>query len=272
MGIAFVFIIVAFVLTMSILMSIFYGIKSYVEQESSDIPVYVFLKRSAGKGDLERVTAAISQRKGVIRYSVISRKKAFDELLKRFSIDRDLFDTNPFPYTVEVFFEPKYNDIDHIEQFKKSMLALGVVDDVRAPVKLIRNMNKIKKRVNTLSRTILGILYGVEFVVFVSIITVIYSHRRPDYNTLKFFGIRRSRIFLLFLKQTFGWAMAASLLSSFFALLVYFLYDRYANVYYMASSLFKASFKTTFAMNVAVGLFFTLIASIFVFLVNDEKI
>ena len=144
-GTAFFFIVIAFVLTMSILMSVFFSVDSYIRKERSNIPVYLFCKQSVGKEGLNRLVSLLKQARGVLRVKIIDKKLAFKEVMKKLDIDRSLFDKNPFPYSIEVFFEPDYTDIKHFEAFKKELLKNDAVDDVRFPAEILKNMQTIQK-------------------------------------------------------------------------------------------------------------------------------
>ncbi len=270
-GVAFFFVVIAFMLTMSILMSIFLGINRYMVEKKSNIPVYVFCSASADKHAVEVLSGKLEQEAGVIKVRIIDKKKAFEEMVDKFSIDKNLFDKNPFPYSIELFFEPKYTNIKNFEALRKKLSKNSAVSEVKYPKTILLNTENVLKRMLILSEVLFSILYAVEFVVFISIITVLYSHKKYDYNTLKFLGIRRIKIFFMFLKRTFLSAVFASFASAVLIVAIYILYDKYAGIYYIDKELFKSSLKMTFALNVIAGLLFTFFASFFVFLVNDEK-
>ncbi len=271
-GVAFFFVVVAFVLTMSILMSIFFGVNRYISKKKSNIPMYVFCKPTVAKSSIEALAGKIEQEKGVISVSIIDKDKAFEAMANKFSINKNLFDKNPFPYSLELFFEPKYTNVQYFKSFEKKLKINDIVQDVRYPKHILLNTNSMLNKMLTLSEVLFFILYAVEFVVFVSIITVLYSHKKYDFNTLKFLGIKRLRIFFIFLKRTFMPAFFASCASVVLIVAIYFLYDKYANIYYIDKELLKNSLKTTFVLNVFVGLLFSIVSSLFVFLVNDEKV
>ncbi len=271
-GVAFFFVVVAFVLTMSILMSIFLGINRYMLEKKSNIPVYIFCSPNADKNAVENFAAGLEQKKGVIKVRIIDKDRAFKAMIDKFSIDKGLFDKNPFPYSIELFFEPKYTNTEYFESFKKSLSKNDIVQDVKYPKKILTDTESVLNKIVILSEVIFFILYAVEFVVFVSVITVLYSHKKYDFNTLKFLGIKRFKIFFMFLKRTLLPAFFASVASVVLIVVVYFLYDKYTNLYYIDKELFKSSLKMTFALNVVIGIVFTFFASVFVFLVNDEKV
>ncbi len=271
-GIAFFFVVIAFVLTMSILMSIFLGINRYMLEKKSNIPMYVFCLPTADRASVEALANKLEQKNGVIKVTIIDKQQAFKEMVNKFSIDKSLFDKNPFPYSIELFFQPGYTNIKHFKEFRKNLSKNSIVSDIRYPEKILLDTQQVFSKMLVLSEVLFFILYAVEFVVFISIITVLYSHKKHDFNTLKFLGIRRLKILSMFLKRTLLPALSASAASVILIIAIYFLYDKYANIYYINKELFKSSLKMTFALNVVVGLIFTLFASFFVFLVNDEKV
>lgn len=271
-SIAIFFVAMAFVLTMSILMSIFFGVNRYVLEKKSHIPMYVFCSASINKTGVDKVASSLGQKKGVLNVKVIYKNEAFKDMVNKFSIDKTLFDKNPFPNSIELFFEPSYTNMRYFKQFASEIKADRNISRVLFPEKILTNIENVKNRVMMLSEIILSTLYAVEFIVFISVITVLYSHKRYDFNTLKFFGVKRIKIFFLFLKDTFYPVLSASFLSILFVALFYVLYDKYGNIYYINKELLTNSLKMTFIVNVSVGLIFTLFSSIFVFLVNDEKV
>ncbi len=271
-GIALFFVIVAFILTMTILMSMFFGINRYISNRKSKIPMYVFCKSSCKKTEVEKLSNKIMEKKGIVKVRIISKEEAFKDMASKFSIDKELFGDNPFPYSLELLFEPKYTNKNSFTKFANNLKKNPYVEDVNFPLKFLQNMEDVKRKVNILGESILTILYIVEFIVFVSIISVLYSHKKEDFDTLKFFGIKRSKILGLFLKNTFSPAIFAFFASIIFIFLIYNLYDKYANIYYINKELFKDSLKTTFVLNIVIGVLFTFFSSLFIFTVKDEKV
>ncbi len=271
-SIAIFFVAIAFILTMSILMSIFFGVNRYVLEKKSHIPMYAFCGANVSKADVDKIVSSLEQKKGVLKVKVIYKSEAFKDMVNKFSIDKTLFDKNPFPDSIELFFEPSYTNMRDFKKFASEIKTNKNISRVLFPENILTNIEHIKNRITLLSEIILSILYAVEFIVFISVITVLYSYKRYDFNTLKFFGVKRIRILFLFLKDTFYPVLFASFLSILFVVLFYVLYDEYGNLYYIRKELLTSSLKMTFVINVFVGLIFTLFSSIFVFLINDEKV
>jgi cell division transport system permease protein len=243
-GVALFFVVVAFVLTMTILMSVFFGINRYILDKKSNIPMYVFCKSSKDI-DIKNFAAKLKKTDGILRVNIISKDDAFKEMVSKFSIDEQLFDSNPFPYSLELFFEPKYTNIAFFKHFSENLKSNEVVEDVNFPVRFLKNIEDVKNKVKILSESLLSILYAVEFIVFISVISILYSHKKDDFDTLKFFGIKRGRIFSLFLKKTFVPSVFAVFTSAVLIVLIYSLYDEYGSIYYIDKELFKGSIKTT---------------------------
>ncbi len=269
--IALFFIFVSFVLTMSILMGIFFTMNSYVQQKKSKIPFYIFLKSNASLKDVKNLIENIKQFKGVERVKLIDKREALKRMVKKFQIDPSLFVSNPFPYSVEVFFKPDYISEQFFERFKEYILS-PIVDSVKYPKRVLEEIEKVHSKMVYFSEIVMAVLYGVEFIVFLSIMTIFYSHRKFDYDTLKFFGIKRLTIMRLFLKETMAPILYGFLFSVVLVVALYFIYEKYGQLPFVSKELFQSAQKDTFILNIIIGFFFTLFSSILVFLINDEKV
>ena len=269
--IALFFIFVSFVLTMSILMGIFFTMNSYVQQKKSKIPFYIFLKSNASLKDVRDLIENIKQFKGVERVKLIDKKEALKRMVKKFQIDPSLFVSNPFPYSVEVFFKPDYISERFFERFKEYILS-PIVESVKYPKRVLEEIEKVHSKMVYFSEIVMAVLYGVEFIVFLSIMTIFYSHRKFDYDTLKFFGIKRFTIMRLFLKETMAPILYGFLFSVVLVVALYFIYEKYGQLPFVSKELFQSAQKDTFILNIIIGFFFTLFSSILVFLINDEKV
>ncbi len=269
--IALFFIFVSFVLTMSILMGIFFTMNSYVQQKKSKIPFYIFLKSSASPKDVKDLIENIKQFKGVDRVKFIDKKEALKRMVKKFQIDPSLFVSNPFPYSIEVFFKPDYISEQFFERFREYILS-PIVDSVKYPKRVLEEIEKVHLKMVYFSEIVMAVLYGVEFIVFLSIMTIFYSHRKFDYDTLKFFGIKRFTIMRLFLKETMTPILYGFLFSVVLVVALYFIYEKYGQLPFISKELFQSAQKDTFILNIVIGFFFTLFSSILVFLINDEKV
>ncbi len=269
---AFFFVVVAFILTMSVLMSIFFAVDEHVVQKKSNIPMYVFFNLNTNLNIVNRVSNDFKLNPNVKNVKLIDKDRAFNDMVGKFSINKSLFNKNPFPYSLEIFFEPNATNLVNFKNFKKSALQRESVDDVRFPKKFLQDMETVHSNVLMFSKIIISILYAVEFVVFLSITTILYYYNKEDFDTLKFFGIKRGKIFGIFLRNTMSTTVFASIFSVFFIIAVYFLYDKYANIQYINKELFKSSLQTTFILNLSVGFLFTFFSSAFVFIFKDEKV
>jgi len=269
--IALFFIFISFVLTMSMLMGIFFTMNSYVQQKKGKIPLYVFLKSNASVNDVNRFLDNVKQFKGVVKVKVISKKEAMQKMVKKFQIDPKLFVSNPFPYSIKVFFEPKYTNEYFFERFKEDILS-PIVEGVVYPKGVLQEIEKVHAKMIYFSEIVMVVLYGVEFIVFLSVTAIFYSHRKFDYDTLKFFGIKRFTIFRLFLKETIVPILYGFLFSVVLIVALYFVYEKYGQLPFVSKELFRSTQKDTFALNIVIGFVFTFISSVIVFLINDEKI
>jgi len=269
--IALFFIFVSFVLTMSILMGIFFTMNSYVQQKKSKIPFYIFLKSNASLKDVRDLIENIKQFKGVERVKLIDKKEALERMVKKFQINPSLFVSNPFPYSVEVFFKPDYINEQFFERFREYILS-PIVDSVKYPKRVLEEIEKVHSKMVYFSEIVMAVLYGVEFIVFLSIMTIFYSHRKFDYDTLKFFGIKRFKIMKLFIRETMVPILYGFLFSVVLVVALYFIYEKYGQLPFVSKELFQSAQKDTFILNIIIGFFFTLFSSILVFLINDEKV
>jgi len=112
----------------------------------------------------------------------------------------------------------------------------------------------------------------VEFIVFVSIMTIFYSNRKNDYDTLKFFGIKRFVIFKLFLKDVFKPVLSGVVFLIFSVVVFYVLYTKYGYLPYLGTKLFELNRNNMFVLNALIGMFFTFLSCLIVFVFSDEKI
>ncbi len=269
--IALFFIFVSFILTMSVIMGVFLAMSSYVQQKKSSIPLFVFLKTDTDQKAVNGFVNTVKQIKGVKQVKLIDKDKALDQMVKKFHIDRNLFVKNPFPYSVEVFFYPSYTNTAYFERFKENILS-PIVENVAYPKDVLEEIENIHSKMVYFSEIVVVVLYGVEFVVFLSIMTIFYSHRKFDYDTLKFFGIKRFTIFRLFLKETMTPVFFGFLFSVVLIFILYFAYTNYGKLPFVSEELLKGVQRDTFVTNIIVGFLFTFLSSVLVFLINDEKV
>ncbi len=269
--IALFFIFVSFVLTMSILMGVFFTMSSYVQQKKTKIPLYIFFKPKANKDQVMTFMNNVKHINGVLKVKLIDKNMAMRMMVKKFQIDPKLFVSNPFPYSIEVYFEPSYTNERFFEHFKDIIMTPNV-ESIAYPKGVLEEIENIHSRMIYFSEIVVTILYGVEFVVFLSIMTIFYSHRKFDYDTLKFFGIKRFTILRLFLKETLTPAFYGFLFSVLIIVAFYYLYNKYGQIPFISKELFRSAQKDTFALNIGIGFVFTFLSSILVFLLNDEKV
>ncbi len=269
--VALFFIFVSFVLTMSVIMGVFLAMNSYVQQKKSNIPLYVFLKTDTTQNAVEDFVNTVKQLNGVKSVKLINKKKALEQMVKKFHIDPTIFVNNPFPDSLEVFFYPNYTNKDYFNRFREDITS-PIVESVAYPKDVLKEIESIHSKVIYFSEIVIFVLYSVEFIVFLSIMTIFYSNRKFDYDTLKFFGIKRFTIFRLFLKETMLPSFYGFIFSVVLIFALYFTYGSYGGLPFMSIELFKSVQRDTFVVNIIVGFGFTLLSSILVFLINDEKV
>ncbi len=269
--IALFFIFVSFVLTMSVIMGVFLAMNSYVQQKKSNIPLYVFLKTDTTQNAVENFVNTVKQLNGVKSVKLINKRMALEQMVKKFHIDSNIFVGNPFPDSLEIFFYSTYTNENYFKRFREDITS-PIVESVVYPKDVLKEIESIHSKVIYFSEIVIAVLYGVEFIVFLSIMTIFYSNRKFDYDTLKFFGIKRFTIFRLFLKETMLPSFYGFLFSVVLIFVLYFTYGNYGELPFMSVELFKSVQRDTFISNVVVGFVFTLLSSILVFLINDEKV
>jgi len=269
--IALFFIFVSFILTMSVIMGVFLAMSNYVQQKKGSIPLFVFLKTDADRKAVNDFVNTVSHIRGVKRVVLIDKNKALDQMVKKFHIDKNLFVKNPFPYSLEVLFYPPYTNKGYFERFKENILS-PIVDNVAYPKDVLGEIENIHSKVIYFSEIVIGVLYSVEFVVFLSVMTIFYSQRKFDYDTLKFFGIKRFTIFRLFLKETMTPVFFGFLFSVLLIFVLYFAYSSYGKLPFLSEEFLKSVQRDTFVTNIIVGFGFTFLSSVLVFLINDEKV
>ncbi len=269
--IALFFIFVSFVLTMSVIMGVFLAMNSYVQQKKSNVPLYIFLKTDITQSALRDFVSTVKQLNGVKSVKLINKKKALDQMVKKFHIDPNIFVGNPFPDSLEVFFYSRYTNENYFKRFKVD-ITNPIVESVAYPKDVLGEIESIHSKFIYFSEIVISVLYFVEFIVFLSIMTIFYSNRKFDYDTLKFFGIKRFTIFRLFLKETIVPSFYGFLFSVVLIFALYFAYGSYGKLPFISIELFKSVQRDTFIVNIIVGFGFTFLSSVLVFLINDEKI
>ena len=269
--VALFFVFISFVFTMSILMSIFFAFNDFLQKKKSSTPMYVFLSDNVSKSLAQTIANNILQYKGVRKVKLIDKKEAMNAMLKKFSIDKKLFGYNPFPYSIEIFFEPSFTTLKQFKVFKDKLNNPSIIA-IKYPVDVLKEIETLHNRFIYFSRVVLSVLYSVEFIVFVSIMTIFYSSRKNDYDTLKFFGIKRFVIFKLFLKDVFKPVLSGVVFLIFSVVVFYVLYTKYGYLPYLGSKLFELNRNNMFVLNALIGMFFTFLSCLIVFVFSDEKI
>ncbi len=271
-SIALFFTAVAFFFSMSILMGMFFSADELISSKKSNIPVYIFFKTSANINDVQDQLLSLKNDRHVKQADIIDKEKAFHRIVNKFSIDRSIFDYNPFPYSIRVLFKPQFLNKDFLSVMKNSISLNNKVDAVRFPEDILNNIERLHAIFLKFSDFIIFILYLVELVVFISIIRIFYSHKKEDFDTLKFLGVTRLKIFGIFFKNTITPAIIGIIFSFIIIAGMYLVYMKYADVFQIDKHILLMALQKSCAINVLLSFAFALFASVFIFLIKDEKV
>ncbi len=271
-SIALFFTAVAFFFSMSILMGLFFSANDIMNNRKSNIPVYIFFKTSANLNDVQDQLLSLKNDRHVKQANIIDKEIAFHKIVNKFSIDRSIFDYNPFPYSIRVLFKSKFLNKDFLLSIKSKLSLNNKIDAVRFPENILNNVEHLHAIFLRFSEVVIFILYLVELVVFISIIRIFYSHKKQDFDTLKFLGVKRLRIFGIFFKNTVTPAIIGIIFSLIIIAGIYFAYMQYADVFQIDKHILLSALKKSCIINVLLSFVFAIFATIFIFFIKDEKV
>lgn len=271
-SIALFFTTVAFFFSMSILMELFFSANELINNKKSNIPVYIFFKIGANLNDVQDQLLSLKNNKHIKRAEIIDKKSAFHRMVNKFSIDRSIFDYNPFPYSIRLFFKSKFLNKNFLSAMKSDISLNNKIDVVRFPENILKNIESVHDIFLKFSDFVIFMLYLVELVVFISIIRIFYSHKKEDFDTLKFLGVKRLRIFGIFFKNTVTPATIGIIFSLIIIVGIYFAYMQYADAFQINRHILLSALKHSCAINLLLSFVFVLFATIFIFFIKDEKV
>jgi cell division transport system permease protein len=267
------FVVLIFLLIISISASVLYTVSNYLDSKRSNVPVFVFFKDNVTKNQAIKYTNSLKKYAPVKNIRFIDKTTALSDILSKLNLPKESLSENPLPYSLEIFLKPKFAvDQSNIDSIEKTLKKSDLVDEVRIPKGLFTNISQTYESTKEFSFALLGIFLLLEIVILALLLKIAYEKNLDSYNKLKLFGVKRARIFLMFLKQTLLSGIIASLLAIIIGALGMFFYINYVNIVpnYVGDILF--SFIVSGAANIILSIIVIIILSLFVFFIEDEKI
>ncbi|MGE4546605.1 MAG: cell division protein FtsX [Desulfurella sp.] len=267
------FVVLIFLLIISISASVLYTVNNYLDAKRSNVPVFVFFKGNVTKDQAINYTNSLKTYAPVKSIRFIDKSTALSDILSKLNLPQSSLSENPLPYSLEVFLKPKFAvDQSNINSIEKTLKKSDLVDEVRIPKGLFTNISQTYLAFKEFSFALLGIFLLLEIVILALLLKIAYEKNVDSYNKLKLFGVKRSRIFFMFLKQTFLSGIIASVLAIIIGALGMFFYINYVNIVPNYTNDILFSFGISGLANIILSLIIITILSLFVFFIEDEKI
>lgn len=267
------FVVLIFLLIISISASVLYTVNNYLDAKRSNVPVFVFFKDNVTKDQAINYTNSLKTYAPVKSIRFIDKSTALSDILSKLNLPQSSLSENPLPYSLEVFLKPKFAvDQSNINSIEKTLKKSDLVDEVRIPKGLFTNISQTYLAFKEFSFALLGIFLLLEIVILALLLKIAYEKNVDSYNKLKLFGVKRSRIFFMFLKQTFLSGIIASVLAIIIGALGMFFYINYVNIVPNYTNDILFSFGISGLANIILSLIIITILSLFVFFIEDEKI
>ncbi|MGB9755798.1 MAG: cell division protein FtsX [Desulfurella sp.] len=267
------FVVLIFLIIISLCASILYTVNDYLDARRSNVPVFVFFKDNVTKNQALQFTQSLKKQASVKQIKFIDKSAALTDILSKLNLPEQQFSENPLPYSLEIFLKPKFAaDVSSISYMEKTLKSNPLVDEVRIPKGLFANISQTYSAFKEFAYILLGIFVLLEIIILSLLLKITYEHKRYTFDKLKLLGIKRARIFFVFLNQNFlSW-----LLASIFACILgaggMFLYVNYVNIVPNYQNDIVLSFGISGAANIILSLIIIIILSLFVFFIEDEKI
>ncbi len=267
------FVVLIFLLIISISASVLYTVNNYLESRRSNVPVFVFFKENVSKNQALEYTQALKKMPQVKSVKFIDKNQSLADILSKLNLPKQQFSENPLPYSLEIFLKSQFaTDISHIKALEKTIKSNNAVDEVRAPYGLFTNISETYSTFREFAYILLGVFVLLEIVILALLLKIVYEHKRDSYNKLKLFGISRIRIFFMFLKQTMLSVLWGSILACFLSAIGLFLYMNYVTFVSSYKDTILFSFVVSASANIILSFLIVTILSLFVFFIEDEKI
>ncbi len=267
------FVVLIFLLIISISASVLYTVNNYLESRRSNVPVFVFFKENVSKNQALEYTQALKKMPQVKSVKFIDKNQSLADILSKLNLPKQQFSENPLPYSLEIFLKSQFaTDISHIKALEKTIKSNNLIDEVRAPYGLFTNISETYSTFREFAYILLGVFVLLEIVILALLLKIVYEHKRDSYNKLKLFGISRIRVFFMFLKQTMLSALWGSILACFLSAIGLFLYMNYVTFVSAYKDTILFSFVVSASANIILSFLIVTILSLFVFFIEDEKI
>jgi cell division transport system permease protein len=267
------FVVLIFLLIISISASVLYTVNNYLDAKRSNVPVFVFFKDSVTKDQAMNYANSLKTYAPVKSIRFIDKSKALSDILSKLNLPKSSLSANPLPYSLEIFLKPKFAvDQSNINSIEKTLKKSDLVDEVRIPKGLFTNISQTYSAFKEFSFALIGIFLLLEIVILALLLKIAYEKNLDSYNKLKLFGVKRVRIFFMFLKQTFLSGIIASILAIIIGALGMFFYINYVNIAPNYTNDILLIFGISGLANIILSLIVITILSLFVFFIEDEKI
>jgi len=272
-GLVITFVVLIFLIIISISVSVLYTVNNYLDAKRSNVPVFVFFKDSVTKDQAMKYTNSLKTYTPVKSVRFIDKSTALLDILSKLNLPKSSLSENPLPYSLEVFLKPKFAvDQFSINSIEKTLKKSDLVDEVRIPKGLFTNISQTYSAFKEFSFALIGIFLLLEIVILALLLKIAYEKNVDNYNKLKLLGVKRIRIFFMFLKQTFLSGIFASLLAIIIGALGMFFYINYVNIVPKYTNDISLIFGISGLANIVLSLIIITILSLFVFFIEDEKI
>lgn len=267
------FVVLIFLIIISLCASILYTVNDYLDARRSNVPVFLFFKDNVTKNQALQFTQSLKKQAPIKQIRFIDKSAALTDILSKLNLPKQQFSENPLPYSLEIFLKPKFAaDTASMNSLEKTLKSNPLVDEVRIPKGLFANISQTYSAFKEFAYILLGVFVLLEIIILSLLLKITYEHKRDTFNKLKLLGIKRARIFFMFLNQNFLSWLFASIFACILGAGGMFLYVNYVNIVPNYQNDIILSFGISGAANIILSLIIITILSLFVFFIEDEKI
>ncbi|AHF97636.1 MAG: cell division protein FtsX [Desulfurella sp.] len=267
------FVMLIFLLVISLSTSILYTVNNYLESKRSNVPVFVFFKDNVSKEQALLYANSLKTHPGVKSVKFIDKSQALLDILSKLNLPQQQFSENPLPYSLEIFLKPQFAaEPSNINSIEKTFKSNSLIDEVRIPKGLFANISQTTLTFKEFSYVLIGVFILLEIIILALLLKITYEHKRDSYDKLKLLGIKRVKIFLMFLKHIFLSWFFASLLAVILGSIIMFLYINYINLVPVYQNDILISFGASGGLYIVFSFIILMVLSLFVFFIEDEKI
>lgn len=267
------FVVLIFLLIISTTSTVLYVANTYLDAKRSSVPVFIFLKDNVSRDQANSFLAELRKDPRFKKVELIDKSFALSDILSKLNLPKSQFSSNPLPYSLEIFLKSKIaanqSDIDLIE---KNIKRYSVVDEIKVPKGLFVFYAQTFSTFKEFAYALIGIFIILEVIIIALLLKVIYEHKREFYNKLKILGIRRFRVFFMFLLKNLISSILAALLAIVLGAGGMLFYLNYVNLIPSYQDQILMAFIFSGSATIVFSLLVIIILSFFVFYIEDEKI